>query len=57
MVKKEYSPAKAEGILFGEEIATANPHGSLRPGNGNGDKNHEHTGEPGQTGEHPFKGD
>lgn len=52
MVKKEYSPAKAEGILFGEEIATANPHGSLRPGEGPG-----HTGAPGQTGEHPYKDD
>ena len=43
MVKKEYSRAKAELILFREELTTKNDK-STKPGWGWGDDNHEHTG-------------
>jgi hypothetical protein len=46
---------------FGPRVGTAgpraeNPPTETRPGGGKGDKNHEHTGPPGQTGVRPGKG-
>lgn len=40
--------------LVGGTALAAKPSGDTRPGNGWGDKNHTHTGPPGQT-THPVK--
>jgi hypothetical protein len=46
------TPAKSEGD---DDDDQGEDTGETRPGNGWGDRNHEHTGPPGQTGDHGHK--
>lgn len=49
-----YEKAAAELICFaGEDVIVTSPSNVDKPGWGWGDKNHDHGGAPGQTGEHP----